>query len=106
MPGLLNLGFLIDLPGGRVFHSGDLSARDQPVSELQAFGLPEKELDVALLPDYLFLDEDWSAHINEGINARYLIPMHYSPDLPPEDITDFYPEAVIFHGSLESWELP
>jgi hypothetical protein len=32
--------------------------------------------------------------------------MHYSPDLPPEDIIDLYPEAVIFHGSLESWELP
>jgi L-ascorbate metabolism protein UlaG (beta-lactamase superfamily) len=106
VPGLLNLGFLIDLPGGTVFHSGDMSADDVSVLDLQTYGLPEKRLDLALLPYYLFLDEAWGEHLSEGINARYLIPMHYSPDLPPEDIIDLYPEAVIFHGSLESWELP
>jgi L-ascorbate metabolism protein UlaG (beta-lactamase superfamily) len=106
VPGLLNLGYLIDLPGGRLFHSGDLAAGEISIAELQAYGLPEKELDIALLPYYMFLDEAWAAHLSEGINARYLVPMHYSADDLPEEIKDLYPDAILFDHSHQSWELP
>ncbi len=105
VPDLLNLGFVIDLPGGRLFHSGDMSAADVSLADLLAYELPQKQLDIAFLPFYMFQNGDYHAHIRDGIKARNLIPMHYPYDDPPQGIDNYFPDAIIFSNSMEMWEL-
>lgn len=106
VPGLLNLGFVIDLPGGRLFHSGDMSADDDvSLADWLRYDLPQMQLDLALLPFYMFQNSDYHAHIRDGIKARYLIPMHYPYDNPPQGIDNQFPDAIIFSNSMEMWEL-
>jgi len=46
--------------------------------------------------------------ILEGVQARYLVPMHF----PPGDIEgmldlleDYFPQAVLFREEMQSWAL-
>jgi L-ascorbate metabolism protein UlaG (beta-lactamase superfamily)/alpha/beta superfamily hydrolase len=106
IPDYLNLGFIIDLPGGRVFHSGDLAVEHNSLSELQSLGLPSKNLALALLPVFMFEDQAFHTQIREGIGARYVIPMHHSYLEPPEGIEADFPQSFVFTDTLERWELP
>ncbi len=106
IPDLINLGFIINLPEVKLFHTGDMSAEDVNLSDLMTFGLHRKRIDVAFLPLYLFEDVKFQAHIEQGIQAKHLIPMHYPCDEPPLAILENFPEAILFSDSLEVWELP
>jgi L-ascorbate metabolism protein UlaG (beta-lactamase superfamily) len=106
VPGLLNLGFLITVDGTRFFHTGDIDPGIVTASYLQSYGLPDKGIDVAFVPDFYLTMEEYHAHVLEGIQARYLIPMHYSPDAPPSGIEANFPNAFVFRDTMESWVLP
>jgi L-ascorbate metabolism protein UlaG (beta-lactamase superfamily) len=108
---ILNMGFLVIVNGYSFFHSGDMnvdSSWGDAVSreDLIAFGLPEKKIDIAFLPSHIFSLEDYIPLINEGINARYLVPMHYHYQFPPAGIEEIYPNAVVFKNTLENWVMP
>ena len=107
-PDFPNLGFLITLPGGRILHTGDMVTEAVSVDDLIAYGLPDKQIDVALIPLYIFQDEAYHAHITSGIEARYSIPMHFSYRAAPqpEEILANFPEAIVFQNSMESWVVP
>jgi hypothetical protein len=79
------------------------------VSGLRLYGLPEKQIDVAFVPHFMLIQQEQYAHLTEGIQARYIVPMHYQFTVPPPDYAlmerDF-PRAIIFHNSMESWREP
>ena len=104
--GLLNLGFIITVDGTKLFHTGDLSPDAVHVSYLQDYGLPEEQIDVAFVPDFLLTMEEYHAHVSEGIQPRYVIPMHYPYEDPPLGIEDDFPNAFVFTDTMESWILP
>ena len=104
--GILNLGFIITVDGTKLFHTGDLSPDAVHVSYLQDYGLPEEQVDVAFVPDFLLTMEEYHAHVSEGIQPRYVIPMHYAYQDPPLGIEGDFPNAFIFSDTLESWVLP
>ena len=106
MPGLLNLGFIVTVGDMRLFHTGDMAPDSNPVSDLQAYGLPDSRLDVAFVPYFMLTEAEFHAHVVEGIQARYLIPMHFSPQARPVGIEDNFPNSYVFRESLESWILP
>lgn len=108
---ILNMGVLIRANGYTFFHSGDMNVDPSwgdAVSreDLIAFGLPEKNIDVAFLPSHIFLLEDYAPLIQDGIHASYLVPMHYLYQYPPRGIEEIYPNAVVFSNTLENWIMP
>jgi L-ascorbate metabolism protein UlaG (beta-lactamase superfamily) len=106
MSGLLNLGFIITVDGYKLFHTGDLSPEHTTVQYLQDYGMPEMQIDVAFVPGFLITTEEYHAHVLEGIQPRYVIPMHYALDNPPLGIEEVFPNALVFRDSMESWILP
>jgi L-ascorbate metabolism protein UlaG (beta-lactamase superfamily) len=102
--GANNLGFLIHLAGGRVFHAGD---SEGTLSDYQPYQLPGKEIDVAIVTHYQLMGDP--NPILEGIQARYIVPMHF----PPGDmgdvfnlLEDYFPQVVLFREEMQSWVLP
>ena len=106
VPDLLNLGFIITVDGVKLLHTGDLSPDHVRVSHLQEYGLPGEQIDVAFVPYFLLTMEEYHAHVTEGIQPTYLIPMHYPYEAPPAGIEDNFPNAFVFTDTLESWVLP
>jgi L-ascorbate metabolism protein UlaG (beta-lactamase superfamily) len=104
--GLLNLGFIITVDGAKLFHTGDLSPDAVHVSYLQDYGLPEEQIDVAFVPDFWLIMEEYHAHVLEGIQPRYVMPMHYPYEDPPQGIEDDFPNAFVFTDTMENWILP
>jgi Tol biopolymer transport system component/L-ascorbate metabolism protein UlaG (beta-lactamase superfamily) len=105
MPGILNLGFIITIDQVTLFHMGDMDPAVVSVSDLQAYGLPEKQIDIAFVHDYVLTEEEFHAHISEGIQARHLIPMHFGMQ-PPLGLESVFPNISILQEPYESWALP
>ena len=106
VPDLLNLGFIITVDGVKLLHTGDISPDHVRVSYLQDYGLPGEQIDVAFVPYFLLTMEEYHAHVTEGIQPRYVIPMHYPYEAPPVSIEETFPNAFVFTGTMESWVLP
>jgi L-ascorbate metabolism protein UlaG (beta-lactamase superfamily) len=106
IPGLLNLGFIITIGDVRLFHTGDMDPDSVAVSDLLGYGLPDMQLDVAFVPEFVLIEADFHALALEGIQARYLIPMHFSPPARPVGVEENFPNAFVFSRSFESWVLP
>jgi len=105
IPRLLNLGFVITIGDIALFHTGDAEAVD--VGYLQSYGLPDKQLDIAFVPQFFFMEEAYYAPMLEGIQARYLIPIHFIGRFsPPARFESLFPNFYIFGNSYESWVLP
>jgi L-ascorbate metabolism protein UlaG (beta-lactamase superfamily) len=105
MPDVLNLGFVVTVGQITLFHSGDINPEDVSVDDLIAYQLPEKQLDLAFIPISLLTVEVYHPYILEGIQAKYLVPTHY-PYQDPRSSIDYFPDAVLFSDTLESWQMP
>jgi len=108
---LLNIGLVITMDDFTFFHSGDMSLDDMAddfirLEDLQGYGLPQKEIDLALLPIQIFSIDEGTILIEEGIQARYVSPMHYPYQYPPTGIEENFSNAVVFKDSLENWVVP
>jgi L-ascorbate metabolism protein UlaG (beta-lactamase superfamily) len=107
--GYLNMGFVITVGENRLFHTGDSGLETMSMDYFLAYDLPGKEIDVAFVSHFILLDETQHAFILEGIQARYVIPMHFLhsfPDVDYEAMELYFPEAILFHEELESWLMP
>ncbi len=104
-----NLGYVVTTGGRRFFHTGDIDVNLIKVAELQAFGVPEKNLDIAFLVHFALIQPGLRTWVSDGVNARYIFPIHYAfttPAFNPARIRNFHPDAVIFDQEMESWTLP
>ena len=105
MPGILNLGFIITIDEVTIFHMGDMDPAVVSVSDLRTYGLPEKHIDIAFSHEYLIAEDEFHEHILEGIQAKYLIPMHFGPQ-PPLGFESIFPNIKILQKPYESWVMP
>jgi len=103
--GILNLGYIITLGNVKLFHMGDMNPDAVSISDLQAYTFPEKQIDIAFVHYRLFSEKRFHAYITEGIQARYLIPMHFGSSSLLNLESDF-PEAIVLTQPYENWELP
>ena len=76
-----NLAHLIDLGDWRVLHVGDASL---DAKEYAPYKLATKQIDVAFLPFWYFLDAKDCANVREWIGAKRYVAMH----VPPKDFVD------------------
>ena len=107
--GTLNLGYIITVDGRRLFHTGDMDPDSVSVSQLEQLGLPDKQIDIAFVAHFMLITEAQHAHVVEGIQAKYVVPMHYQFTYPVPDydlMESYFPDAIVFHDSMESWVLP
>jgi len=93
------------------FHSGDMNAdstMEEAVSlaDLQGYGLDQKEIDLAIFGIYIFSVDEGVTLIENGIQARYVSPMHYPYQYPPTSVEENFSNAVVFKDTLESWVVP
>lgn len=105
----LNLGYIITVEGTKILHTGDLDPATVTTAYLQGYGLPDKQLDIAFVPHFVLLDKRAHSLILQGIQSRYVLPMHYAYTTPPvnyEQMAKYFPDAVVFHKEMESWVMP
>jgi L-ascorbate metabolism protein UlaG (beta-lactamase superfamily) len=107
----LNIGVVITVDDYTFFHSGGMSIDSMmedavSLADLQGYGLPQKEIDLAFLTSYIFYVDEYVTLIENGIQARYVSPMHYPYQYPPTSIEENFPNAVVFKDTLENWVVP
>jgi L-ascorbate metabolism protein UlaG (beta-lactamase superfamily) len=108
---ILNIGVVMTVGDYTFFHSGDMnvdSTLEEAVSltDLLGYGLPEKEIDLAILPISVFSLDEGVTLIEDGIKARYVSPMHYPYQYPPTSVEENFSNAVVFKDTLENWVVP
>ena len=112
IPSFLNIGVVITVDDYTFFHSGDMvtdSMIEEDVvslADLQGYGLPQKEIDLAFLPIQIFLIDEDVILIEEGVQARYVSPMHYHYLFPPTSVEENFSNVVVFKDTLENWVVP
>ncbi len=74
-----NIAYLIDLAGHSILHIGDTNW-EQVSPAFEALGLPEKKVDVAVLPYWMLLSDDSAQLIKQWIAPRQLVATHLPPD--------------------------
>jgi L-ascorbate metabolism protein UlaG (beta-lactamase superfamily) len=108
---ILNIGFVITVDGYTFFHSGDMNPDGMwgdavSLADLQGYQLPQKEIDLAFLPSYILSVLEYVPLIVDGIQARYVTPIHYPYQYPPSGIEENFSNAVVFKDTLENWVVP
>jgi L-ascorbate metabolism protein UlaG (beta-lactamase superfamily) len=107
----LNIGVVITVDDYTFFHSGGMSIDSMmedavSLADLQGYGLHQKEIDLAIFPIYVFSVAEGVTLIENGIQARYVSPMHYPYQYPPTSVEGDFSNAVVFKDTLENWVVP
>jgi L-ascorbate metabolism protein UlaG (beta-lactamase superfamily) len=105
-----NLGFIIEIAGKRVLHIGDSEAES---AVFQKYDVAKDRVDVAFLPFWYFLNDDFKRAVRELIRPRHIVVMHIesgailnrvrSGDWRTKwaQIKSEFPNAVFFAKELE-----
>lgn len=105
-----NLGFIVELAGKRVLHIGDSEAEP---AVFQQYEVVKDRIDVALLPFWYLLDDNFKRVVREQIQPRHIVVMHIEQDTPLNrlrggswqkkwsQIKAEFPNAVYFEKELE-----
>jgi L-ascorbate metabolism protein UlaG (beta-lactamase superfamily) len=72
-----NLGFIVEIAGKRVLHIGDSEAE---AAVFQKYEMAKERIDVAFLPFWYFLDDDFKRAVCEQIQPRHIVVMHIESD--------------------------
>ncbi len=92
-----NIAYLVDLAGYSILHIGDTNWEQIPPA-FKALGLPEKNVDVAVLPYWMLLSDDSARLINQWIAPRQLVATHLPPDYSAADqeaLREGFPGLVV-----------
>ena len=101
-----NMDLIISIGGFRILHTGDLYP-DETMETLSHYQIPQREIDVAFVPVFWMVRAAYNHFVLEGINARYIIPMHFDPETSNwlGDIQANFPDATILTKKYASWNL-
>jgi len=105
-----NLGFIVEIAGKRVLHIGDSEAE---AAVFQKYEVAKDRIDVAFLPYWYFLNDDFKMAVREQIRPRHIVVMHIFSDTFLNRVRDGdwkkmwaqikceFPNAVYFAKELE-----
>ncbi len=75
---ILNYGYIVNLNGVKLFHTGDVDTQQFSFDEFRAYQIPEKNIDLAFIQHFYLTDNPSERKfVNEGIGSRFIIPIHY-----------------------------
>ena len=107
---ILNYGYIVNLNGIKLFHTGDVDLQLFSFDEFRAYQIPEKNIDLAFIQHFYLTDnQSERKFVNEGIGSRFIFPIHYYYTTPPIDtasVKSNYPDAVVFRHELQKWVMP
>ena len=96
-----NLGHIIHLNGQRILHIGDAK---MDLKLFEPYELASRDLDVALIPYWFFLEEQGQEILEKHLRARYRVAVH----IPVKELADIvaklqkdYPDVHIFQEPLQ-----
>ncbi|MGH9753102.1 MAG: MBL fold metallo-hydrolase [Blastocatellia bacterium] len=72
-----NLGLIVEIAGKRILHIGDSEAE---AAVFQKYEIVKDRIDVAFLPFWYFLDDNWKRAVREQIQPRHIVVMHIETD--------------------------
>jgi L-ascorbate metabolism protein UlaG (beta-lactamase superfamily) len=101
-----NLGFIVEIAGKRILHIGDSEAE---AAAFQKYEVIEDSIDVAFLPFWYFVNDDFKQAVREQIRPRHIVVMHIELDTFRSgswqkkwaQIKAGFPNAVYFAQELE-----
>lgn len=103
-----NYGYLFTIGGLRILHMGDSLLT---YSEVEAFELPQEEIDIVFVPWWYILQGKYARTVREGIQAKQVIVMHnevlvirdeiYEWEWILERIETEFPDAIVFYELYE-----
>ncbi len=101
-----NLGFIVEIAGKRILHIGDSVAE---AAVFQKYEVTKDSIDVAFLPFWYFLNDDFKQAVRGQIRPRHLVVMHIDLDTFRNgswqkkwaSINAEFPNAVYFAQELE-----
>ncbi|MCB1036455.1 MAG: MBL fold metallo-hydrolase [Acidobacteria bacterium] len=97
-----NLGLLFRVGAFKVLQVGDTQLTRQ---ELAATGLDMDGIDLAMVPDWLLIYDDWKGMVESIVRPKYLAAIHLQADYGPKDferIRQASPQAVFFEKTMET----
>jgi L-ascorbate metabolism protein UlaG (beta-lactamase superfamily) len=100
-----NLGYLVTLGGVRVLHLGDAH---QAVDTFARLRLPQRRIDVALVPYWYLLEEEGRRLVREHIGARRVVAFHVPPSEHASvtaQLREVMPEALVLTRMMETVRL-
>ena len=107
-----NLGLLFEVGGRRFLHIGDSQAS---ADDFKSYGLVKDRIDVAFIPYWYFLSDDWKQAVREHLKPVQIVVMHL-PVLSEKseyiekrggwtkvfsDLKAEFPNAIIFEREME-----
>jgi L-ascorbate metabolism protein UlaG (beta-lactamase superfamily) len=100
-----NLGYLVTLGGMRILHVGDAHLSAETFAR---FKLPERRLDVALVPYWFLLEEEGRRLVHEHLGARRVVAFHVPPsehERVAAQLREVMPEVVVLTRMMETVRL-
>jgi len=100
-----NLGHVITIGGQRVLHLGDAATE---AMNFRPYALPGRQLDVALVPYWYFLERGGRALVEEQLPARRVIACHIPSRERAEiasKLATSHPHVIVPSEPLESWTI-
>lgn len=105
---IMNQGYVINLDGVTVFHTGDMDASLLSPEKLKEYDFPGKQIDIAFIQHFYLSDLAFRSFYIDVLQSKYIVPSHYKLTAPinTEIIENNYPGAVIFTEELQNWVMP
>jgi L-ascorbate metabolism protein UlaG (beta-lactamase superfamily) len=97
-----NLGLIVHLGDFSILHVGDADASDE---NFEPFNLPDKKIDVAILPDWMFVKRDM---VDRQIGAAHYIAAHIpfaELSKTKRELAESNPDVIVLEKPLEQWRL-
>lgn len=98
-----NMGYVVELGGKRILHLGD---SDMNPERFAALDLKSMNIDIALVPYWYMADETGVAIINDSIQPKHLLGIHFPKVGSPaaeKSVAENYPDAQILKTVFEEW---
>ena len=97
-----NVGFIVELDHQKILHLGDTSWLEE-IKLFDQLQLVQEQIDIAILPYWMLLEEDASSLLKKYINPKHTIATHISPRIKEKELSSLkgkYPH-VYFLTRLE-----
>jgi glyoxylase-like metal-dependent hydrolase (beta-lactamase superfamily II) len=106
--GTPNIGYLIDLGGVRVFHTGDHTLSTESMAALDRWGVRDCDIGVLLALPVHFSSEAFFTRLRSLFGADYYAPVHVKPGSFGvfHRLAAARHDVVVLEDPLERWVLP
>lgn len=105
---VFNQGYVINIDGVTVFHTGDIDASLLSPENLKGYDFPGMNIDIAFIQHFLLSDAAFQSLIVDEFKSKYVVASHYklTDPIKTEIIENNYPDAIIFTEEMQNWVMP